>query len=240
MMAAPSILLTAAFLSMFPAMAADGDDQKPRKLFNGRDLSGWQGVPGWWRAEDGVLIAESTAENPCEKSNYLVWTGGQPSDFQLECEFRLSPEANSGIQIRSETRPGFDTYGYQADMTGDGTLIGFIYHHKHGLCAERGQEVTLTADGKREVKTFGTAAELLQHFKKDDWNQYRIICRGPEITLTLNGVLMCRITDLDPATAAKNGIIALQMHAGPPMKAEFKNILLTPLPPAKEARETKP
>ena len=74
--------------------------------------------------------------------------------------------------------------------------------------------------------------------KKGGWNHYRIVCRGPEITLTLNGVLMCRITDLDPATAAKSGIIALQMHAGPPMKAEFKNILLTTFTP--QGADTQP
>ena len=235
------IFLASACLSIAPAMAVDGDGGRtPQNLFNGRDLGGWQGAPGWWRAEKGVLIAESTAGNPCKKTNYLVWTGGQPADFQLDCEFRLSPAANSGIQIRSETRPGFDTYGYQADMTGDGALIGFIYHHKHGLCAERGQQVTLTAEGKREVGMLDGGPELLKHFKKDGWNHYRIVCRGPEITLTLNGVLMCRITDLDPSTAAKKGVIALQMHAGPPMKAEFRNILLTHLPPGGEMPDTKP
>ncbi len=226
-------------LSMVPATADDkSTEQNERQLFNGRDLTGWQGAPGWWRVEDGVLIAESTVKNPCRKSNYLVWTEGQPADFQLDCEFRLSADANSGIQIRSETRPEFDTYGYQADMTGDGSLIGFIYHHKRGLCAERGQQVTLTPDGKRQVTPLGNEAELLAHFKKGGWNHYRIVCRGPEITLTLNGVLMCRITDLDPATAAKSGIIALQMHAGPPMKAEFKNILLTTFTP--QGADTQP
>lgn len=199
------------------------------QLFNGKDLTGWEGAPGWWRVEDGALTAESTVAKPCLKPNYLVWTGGQPADFELTCEFKLSAAANSGVQIRSETRPDFDTYGYQADMTGDGSLIGFVYHHQRGLVAERGEQVTITADGKREAKPLADAAELLKNFKKDAWNHYRIVCRGPEITLALNGVIMCRITDHDASTAAKGGIIALQMHPGPPMKVQFRKLSLKEL-----------
>jgi len=219
-----------ACLCALPAMAETVPEANPpRAIFNGMDLAGWEGAPGWWAVVDGVLTTESTPEKPCTKSNYLVWTAGRPADFQLDCEFRLSAEANSGIQIRSQTRPEFDTWGYQADMTGEGELIGFIYHHAIGLVAGRGEIVTITPEGEREVEVFADAEELLAHFKKGDWNHYRIICRGPEISLFLNGELMCRVTDHNPATAARDGIIALQMHAGPPMKAEFKNILLTEL-----------
>ncbi len=198
-------------------------------LFNGKDLSGWEGAPGWWTVEDGALTSQSTAEKPCTACNYLVWKGGKPSDFELTCDFKLSAAANSGVQIRSETRPNWDTYGYQADMTGDGGLVGFVYHHKRGLIAERGETVTISADGKREARKTGDPAALLKAFKKEEWNRYAIVCRGPEITLSVNGVLMCRITDLDASTAAKSGIIALQMHPGPPMKVQFRNIMLKEL-----------
>jgi hypothetical protein len=211
-------------LSILPSMA-----ESPQSIFNGKDLAGWQGSPGWWSAVDGALTTESTPEKPCRKSNYLVWTGGRPADFQLDCEFRLSADANSGIQLRSETRPEFDTWGYQADMTGDGKLVGFIYHHAIGLVAGRGEIVAITPEGMRQVEVFADAEKLLAHFKKGEWNRYRIVCRGPEISLFLNDKLMCRVTDHNPATAAKKGIIALQMHQGPPMKAEFRNILLTDL-----------
>lgn len=198
-------------------------------LFNGKDLSGWEGAPGWWTIEDGALTAQSTPEKPCKACNYLVWKGGQPADFELTCDFRLSDKANSGVQIRSETRPNWDTYGYQADMTGDGGLVGYVYHHKRGLIAARGEKVTIAADGQRTAEKLGDPAELAKSFKKGDWNRYRIVCRGPEIALYVNGVLMCQITDNDATTAAKRGIIALQMHPGPPMKVQFKNIELTEL-----------
>lgn len=235
------MLILTACLSTLPAMAEpEHGGNQPQPLFNGKDLTGWQGEPGWWSVVDGVLTTESTPEKPCRRSNYLVWTGGRPADFQLDCEFRLSAGANSGIQIRSQTRPSFDTWGYQADMTGEGKLIGFLYHHATGLVAGRGEIVTITPDGERKVEVFADAAKLLAHFKKGDWNHYRIICRGPEIALFLNGELMCRVNDHNPATAARNGIIALQMHAGPPMKAEFRNILLTDLKPSKTKVNSNP
>ncbi len=202
---------------------------EPVALFNGNDLTGWDGPEQWWSVVDGVIIAESTEENPCTQTNYLTWTGGKPGDFQLDAEFRISAEANSGIQIRSETRPNHDTWGYQADKTGDGKLVGFLYHHAFGLVAGRGESVTINTEAERNVEVFADAEKLLEHYKKDDWNHYRIICKGPEITLYINGELMCRVTDHNPATAAKNGIIALQMHRGPAMKAEFRNIYLTDL-----------
>jgi hypothetical protein len=195
-------------------------------LFNGKDLSGWDGAPGWWTVEDGAITAQSTPEKPCGQATYLVWKGGQPTNFELTCEFKLSAAANSGVQIRSETRPNWDTYGYQADMTGDGNLIGYIYHHRFGLIAARGQKVSLRAGGGKDVQSLGDAAELLKQFKKGEWNRYRIICRGAEMSVYLNGTLMCQVVDGDPATGGKGGIIALQMHPGPPMKIEFKNIVL--------------
>ena len=67
---------------------------------------------------------------------------------------------------------------------------------------------------------------MLKNFKKGDWNTYRIICQGPEITLYVNDVLMCQFTDNDAKRAASSGIIALQMHPGKPMKIQFKNIVL--------------
>ena len=64
-------------------------------LFNGKDLSGWEGAPGWWTVKDGALTSQSTPEKPCKACNYLVWKGGQPSDFELTCDFKLSAAANS-------------------------------------------------------------------------------------------------------------------------------------------------
>ena len=201
-------------------------------LFNGKDLTGWEGKPGWWKVEDGALTAESTPEKPCKACNYLIWRGGKPADFELLADFKLSGSANSGIQLRSEERPDWDTFGYQADMTGDGKLVGFVYHHARGLIAGRGEKAVFDANGKKTVEALGDPADLLKHFKPGDWNTYRVICHGSDITLYVNGVLMCQISDHHATQAAARGIIALQMHPGPPMKIQFRKILLRELAPA--------
>ena len=126
------ILATLAAICLV-TLAARGSEQS---LFNGKDLDGWDGKPGWWHVEGGALTVESTPEKPCKKCNYLIWKGGEPADFELTADFRLSEKSNSGIQIRSERRPDWDTFGYQADMTGNGGLVGFIYHHKRGLIVQ--------------------------------------------------------------------------------------------------------
>ena len=218
-------------LAVFMVAGSAVADESPARveMFNGKDLSGWEGAPGWWTVEDGALTSESTPAKKCLKPNYLVWTGGEPEDFQLDCEFKLSAEGNSGIQIRSERRPNHDMFGYQADMTGDGKLLGFIYHHQYGLVAERGTRVTISADGKRQAETLADPKALLAHYKPDEWNQYRIRCEGPKISIWINGVLMCDIADHSAKTAATKGFIGLQMHPGPPMKVRFRHLSLTPL-----------
>lgn len=200
-------------------------------LFNGKDLSGWDGAEGWWWVEDGAITSESTPDKPCKKANYLVWTGDQPGDFQLDLEFKLSAKGNSGVHVRSERRPHHDMFGYQADMTGEGKLIGYIYHHKRGLVAKRGEKVVIGKDGTRVAQAEADEAGLLAHYKAEDWNHYRIVCRGESITLYLNGVKTCDIIDSDPATAVRKGFIGLQMHPGPPMKVQFRNLVLKPLKP---------
>lgn len=211
------------------AVAAEADADGFVSIFNGKDLTDWDSAPDWWKVEDGALTCESTAEKPCKACNYLIWKGGKPADFELLADFKLSAKGNSGIQIRSETRPKWDTFGYQADMSGDGQYLGAVYHHARGLIAGRGTKVAIAADGKKTVEKIADPAELLKSYKNEDWNTYRVVCKGPEITLYINGTLMCQFTDNDAKMAAASGIIALQMHPGPPMKIQFKNLRLKEL-----------
>jgi hypothetical protein len=197
-------------------------------LFNGKDLSGWQTKEcPWWKVADGVLVAESTAETPLKTNNHLIWTGGTPGDFELRAEFRLSKSANSGIQLRAEPVTDRDT-GYQADMNGAGNYVGFLYHPKMHLIGGRGERVTIAADGTKTATRFAESAELQRLFKVEDWNSYRVVCKGPEITLYLNGTLTTQVTDLR-ADTPRQGAITLQLHKGPPMKIEYRNLRLKAL-----------
>ena len=193
-------------------------------MFNGRDLSGWEGAAGWWEVRDGVLTAESTAAKPCTRSHYLYWKGGEPADFDLRFSYRIGGKANSGAQFRSERRPNWDTWGYQADVDSTGTYTGCLYQHGRGLAAKRGQSVVISEKGEKTIQQIGNFDELLKQIKADDWNEYRVVAEGPKMRLWLNGTLMCELEDHEPKYALKKGIVALQMHQGPPMKVEFKNL----------------
>ena len=209
-------------LAVISVPPADGNEAGFVSLFNGRDLTGWDGKPGWWSVEDGTLTAQSTPQKKCTKCNYLIWKGGKPGDFDLRLSYKLVG-GNSGIQVRSLRRPDWDTFGYQADMDGE-TWTGCLFEHTRGKVAGRGTRTVIDEAGKKTIAPIGDPAKLVAAVKADDWNDYRIIAKGPEITLMINGVVMCQAVDNEKGKAARSGIIALQMHPGPPMKIQFKNI----------------
>lgn len=203
-------------------------EQGFKPMFDGLSLKGWTGGDGWWQVKDGILQAQSSEEKPCKRSSHLIWTGGQPGDFELRCEFRLSPNANSGIQVRAANQVLGDS-GYQADMNGGGDLVGFLYHPKQHLVGERGAKVVIDANGQKTVERFADSKALQEKvFQGNDWNEYKVICKGPSITLFVNGMKTCELEDHRPDTPRK-GFITLQMHAGPPMKIQYRNLRIKEL-----------
>ena len=122
-----------------PVTTAGKGSEKPFvSIFNDRDLSGWEGEPGWWYVEDGAITAESTSDKPCKKQTYLIWRGAKPGDFELRAEYRLSG-GNSGIQFRSREVPPWDTNGYQADLDAAGEWTGALFEHTRRGIALRGE-----------------------------------------------------------------------------------------------------
>jgi hypothetical protein len=157
------------------------------------------------------------------------------ADFELRCSFKLVPGstegfANSGMQYRSKVAdPSYWVVGgYQADMEAGPTYTGILYEERgRGILAQRGQMVKIEPDGKiRILGTMGESAEIQALIKKEDWNEYIVIARGNHLTHIINGRVTVDITDDQESKAAKSGILALQLHAGPPMMVQFKNLRL--------------
>jgi hypothetical protein len=194
-------------------------------IFNGKDLTGWEGNPEIWRVEDGCLVGQSPKDKPNNMQNYIYWAKAEPADFVLKVKYRLTGKgSNSGVQIRSEKRPNWDCFGYQADAEEAPNWTGCLFHHTRGAVVKRGFKGTITADGKDETVQFADPAELAKKYKTEgDWNEYEISAVGSVITLKLNGELMCEVDD-QHKEATKKGIIAFQMHPGPPMKVELKDV----------------
>jgi hypothetical protein len=212
------------FFAAVPAVAHTADEEEGFvSMFNGKDLTGWEGKPGGWWVEDGAITSRSTEENPCVKHHYLYWRGGEPADFILRFEYRLVG-GNSGVQIRSQTRPDWDTWGYQADMEAGKQWTGCLFQHSRGGVVMRGKRAVIAEDGTRTEETFASGDELQKKVKDGDWNEYEIIASGSKITLKINGQLMCEVDDRDAKLACRKGIIALQMHPGPPMEVQFRNL----------------
>ena len=202
------------------ASAADAEEGFT-SMFNGKDLTGWEGKPDGWWVEDGAITSQSTAEKPCKKHHYLMWRGGTPGDFEMRFSYRISG-GNSGVQIRSREIPNWDTRGYQADMEAGQMWSGALFEHARGGIAMRGTKVVIDADGTKHVTDVADSAELQKRIKADDWNDYRIVAQGSHITLAINGVVMSEVHDNDKTHAARSGIIAVQMHPGPPMKVSSR------------------
>ncbi len=208
------------------------------RIFNGKDLTGWQGNPKLWSVKDGAITGQTTADNPATGNTFLIWTNGTLADFELRCSFKLVPGddkgfANSGIQYRSKVLDpaNWVVGGYQADMEAGPTYSGILYEERmRGILALRGEKVVWGKDGKKQVLgSVGDAAKIGAAIKKGDWNDYVIIAKGNHLQQFINGKQTVDVVDEDEAKRALSGVLALQLHAGPPMTAQFKNIRLKKL-----------
>ena len=226
----------------FFSLSAQAVEKEFRSLFNGNDLAGWKGDPSFWSVRNGAITGVTTAEHPTKGNTFLVWQGGDLKNFELRVEFKLVSEndkkfANSGIQYRSRLvdAANWVVAGYQADMDGDGKYVGMLYEEKgRGILALPGQQVRISsADDKPKIEIAGataTATEILAANRPRAWNEYIIIAEGTHLRHFINGRLTVDVTDLDKAKAAIAGVLALQLHAGPPMLVQFKNIRIKTLP----------
>lgn len=211
--------------------AATDVEESFTPIFNGKDLSGWEGEPGYWSVEDGAITGTTTAEKPLDHATYLFWRDGKPADFELRADYRfVTPDGNSGINFRSQELPKRDIKGYQADMEAGPNYTGILYEcNQREIMTTRGQKVVIAEDGRRDATTLAPTAELQKVIKPNDWNEYVIIAQGPEIILKINGAVMSHVIDREKGKAASNGLLSLQVHPGPPMKVQFRNIRIKQL-----------
>ena len=246
------IMQTACGSSTARTEVDDQQDDKNDKdgfvqIFDGKTLDNWKGDTALWSVRDGVLTGEETAvTSPLLKANtFLIWQGGNPADFELEAEYRITEEGNSGIQYRSELVEGVPNglRGYQMDIDGANTYTGQNYEErKRCIIAFRGQKVTLPAvnesvqalaknnvwSASKITASLGSADSLKSSIN-NGWNSCRIVAKGNHLQHYINNVLMCDVTDDDTTNRKASGLIGLQLHAGHIMKVEFRNIRLKTL-----------
>lgn len=224
------------FLSFLATLAHAGT----QSLFNGKDLTGWEGNPDLWSVKDGAITGTTTAEKPAEGNTFLIWKAGEVSDFKLTFKYKMTPGddkkfVNSGVQYRSKIvdAANWVVAGYQGDFEYGSTYSGILYEEKgRGILAQRGQKVKMTQGAEPSKPNLevtgetGKSEDIQASIKKDDWNEYTIIAKGKNLRHIINGKVTIEVED-DTAEAAKKGVLALQLHAGPPMQVQFKDIELT-------------
>ncbi len=198
-------------------------------LFDGRSLTGWDGDPQYWRVADGAIVGRTTADQPLKKNTYLAWQGGEVADFELRVEFQII-SGNSGIIYRGFSVPDskWDVGGYQADMSADQKWTGAAYGDRHkNLLAARGEKTVIGAEAnsRRVIASVGDAAEILAQIKADGWNEYRIIANGNQCIQLINGVVTAEFSE-ETEDRLRRGLVAFQLHSGPPMEVRFRNIRL--------------
>ena len=245
------LILTAALLQHAPATEIDQEESVGpwRAIFDGRTLDGWRGDSTFWSVEDGCIVGRSTTETPCERTTYLH----HPKvldDFELEFEIKLEGEGgNSGMQYRStpwtlKDGDPFDVSGYQADFDREHRYTGILYEtYGRGIAVERGHAVRFAADGtKTPIAPPRSDPELRAVLRAVDadhetggWHTYRIVADGRRLEHWIDGERMMLAEDHDPRFA-KEGILALQIHRGPPMTVRIRNVRLRDLEPGMPSR----
>ncbi len=217
------------FLSTLPTPLAQAAGEAGFKsIFNGHDLSGWSGNDKFWSVEDGAITGRTTKDNPTPSNTFLIWTQGEVDDFELKLNYRIVG-GNSGIQYRSNDLGNHVVQGHQADFEAGDVWSGAHYEERgRGTLARRGEKTKVGKDGKATVlEKLGDTAKMQEAIKKEDWNEYTIIASGNRMIHKINGITMSEIID---DFGKQSGILALQLHAGPPMEVQFKNIRLKRLP----------
>lgn len=239
------LFLTLALLVSLPAAmlwspTVQAADEDWISLFDGQSLSGWDGNPAIWSVKDGTIIGQTTADVKIDRNTFLIWRGGEVDNFELELEYRIVG-GNSGIQYRSFELPGsqWGIGGYQGDFEAGDRYSGILYGEQfRGILADRGEATELVrTEGRFEKKVtgkVGDSAEIQTKIRKEDWNAYRIVANGYKLEHFINGVKTIECVDNDEQQRRATGLLAFQVHVGPPMTVQFRNIRLKKLPAPKK------
>jgi hypothetical protein len=221
-----SLAILAAIFSTAPA--------QERQLFNGKDLDGWEGNPESWSVQDGAITGVTTDDKRLPYNQFLIWRGGPDKkntvrNFELRAKIRQTGN-NSGIQYRSKelTQVGpWSVGGYQCDIHPQAANNAMLYDERgRGIVAQNGQTVIIDREGTKWL------VKETEPVKVDvaEWNEYMVIARGNHLIHKLIGQVTVDVIDHQDSERELEGIVAIQIHQGPAMKVQVKDIVLRELP----------
>ena len=208
-----------------------GEDAGFKPLFNGKDLSGWDGNPELWKVENGEIVGTTTGPEQLKYNQFLIWRGGVVKNFELRAKVRVSA-SNSGIQYRSREFPEAGKWsvgGYQCDIHSAAPNNAMVYGEKWGgILVQNGQSVVIDPEGKKWL--VGEREPVSVDIA--EWHDYTVIAQGNHLVHKIDGQMTIDLLDFGAKTQLLEGLLAFQLHRGPAMVVQIKDILLKELPEA--------
>lgn len=219
------ILLFSTALLASASFAQDGF--KP--IFNGKDLTGWDGNPELWSVEDGCITGKTTGPEQLSYNQFLIWRGGSVKNFELRAKVKQKGN-NTGIQYRSHERPlagKWSIGGYQCDIHPARPNNAMVYEEGgRGIIVQNGQGVVVDPEGKRWLASEHDRVEV----EVADWHEYTIIAQGNHLIHKIDGKVTIDLLDFELAKRSLEGLLAFQIHRGPAMVVQIKDVMLKELP----------
>ena len=228
-------------INEIPAANADGWIS----LFNGKDLTGWQGLEGYWSVVDGAIQCSETKENSKQTNLILLCSKDAPekfANFEIRYSWKwITPGGNSGVQIRGliDNPAALHVGGYQADIDANNSHTGIFYDEggvagKRGIMSNVGEKTLWDADNKRTNTPLDKTANEIKKMIKPigEWNESVIVADGNHLVYSINGQVTTDMTDNSPK-GRKDGVIGLQMHGGHTMTLQYKDVKIKLLPATK-------
>lgn len=216
-------LLTFSLLFLLSlASAEDGY----RSLFNGKDLTGWDGNPELWSVKNGEIVGKTNGPDHLDYNQFLIWREGTLKNFELKVKLKITGQNNSGIQYRSKEMPEVGKWvvgGYQCDAHSNPPYNAMIYHERgRGIIVQNGQSVVMDPDARKWLvaERDPVAVDISK------WHEYTIIAKGNHITHKLDDKLTIELHDYDEKGRSLEGLLAFQVHRGPAMEVRIKDVRL--------------
>ncbi|MEY4482812.1 MAG: hypothetical protein RL693_264 [Verrucomicrobiota bacterium] len=221
-----SPLILATLLSLSSLLGAD-DGFRP--LFNGKDLAGWDGNPELWSVEDGCITGKTTGPEQLAYNQFLIWRGGVVKNFELRAKVKQAGN-NTGIQYRSRELPENGKWsigGYQCDIHPSAPNNAMVYEERaRGIIVQNGQGVVIDPEGKRWLTSEHDPVKV----DIAEWHEYTIIAKGNHLIHKIDGQVTIDLLDFEEKARSLEGLLAFQIHRGPAMKVQIKDVMLKELP----------
>jgi putative heme-binding domain-containing protein len=220
-----SALLAFLLVALSPLSAQEGF--KP--LFDGKTLAGWDGNPELWSVEDGAITGKTKGPDHLATNQFLIWRGGVVKNFELRAKIKCSA-SNSGIQYRSKELAEAGKWvvgGYQCDVHANAPYNGMVYEERgRGILVQNGQNVIIDDKGDKWLAAERDAVKV----DFTEWHEYVIIAQGNHLIHKIDGKVTIDLVDHQAKNRALEGLLAFQVHKGPAMIVQIKDVMLKELP----------